>query len=401
MRHFLPSVCLLGLMISAHAQDAIYAQVGDTIILQSELSQKQSELTALAGRQNIALPNPRQSASDALIADALQANLLKRADLKINDQIIDAQLLGIAKQMGYADIEALIKGVGIQTAAAMRADLVKDAALGTLAQNQVATRLGTNARDVALFLDSQAGQNFIQGYAITHLRVPYTSNDRSAIAQSEQVANALIRALTQGQSVQHAIASTQRTDIEGGQIPPRLASDLPEGLGDKIMAMQVGETIAIAHQQGVDVIRLDDKAPLTVQDIQWKARHILVKDEKSAQAIWQQLQQGADFSTLARTHSLDKGSAAQGGDLGWAKIGQMVAPFEHAMQTTPKGTYSRPFASEFGYHIVMIDDVRQQDVSANARTNAVYDHLYRQSAPMVGDDWLATLKQSTYIKIYE
>lgn len=98
-----------------------------------------------------------------------------------------------------------------------------------------------------------------------------------------------------------------------------------------------------------------------------KARHILISagDDKSVaktkiEALQKQLEQGADFATLAKENSDDSGSAAKGGDLGWVALGEMVKPFEKVLFDMKKGTVSDIVETQFGYHLIKLDDVRKE-----------------------------------------
>jgi len=96
-----------------------------------------------------------------------------------------------------------------------------------------------------------------------------------------------------------------------------------------------------------------------------RARHILIRaPEDNAEARQQarqkalelkrQLEQGADFATLAREHSDDPGSAQRGGDLGWFGRGRMVEPFEEAAFSAPIGRVVGPVETRFGYHLIEV-----------------------------------------------
>ncbi|AGX87114.1 peptidylprolyl isomerase [Candidatus Symbiobacter mobilis] len=92
---------------------------------------------------------------------------------------------------------------------------------------------------------------------------------------------------------------------------------------------------------------------------EYKARHILVETEEQAKSILAQLKKGAKFDELAKKSSKDPGSAARGGDLGWSPAGNYVAEFSQAMTKLGKGkTSDAPVKSQFGYHIIRVDDVR-------------------------------------------
>lgn len=105
-----------------------------------------------------------------------------------------------------------------------------------------------------------------------------------------------------------------------------------------------------------------------------KARHILIglaanapeaeraKAEAEAADLEKRLAAGEDFAALAAEHSQDPGSAAQGGDLGWFGKGVMTPAFEDAAFALQKGELSKPVRSEFGYHLIRVDDVQPETV---------------------------------------
>ena len=88
------------------------------------------------------------------------------------------------------------------------------------------------------------------------------------------------------------------------------------------------------------------------------ARHILVPTEAEAKSIIAQLDKGADFATLAKKYSKDPGGA-QGGDLGFFRKDEMVAPFADAAFALKPGTYSKtPVHTQFGWHVIEVLAVR-------------------------------------------
>ena len=102
----------------------------------------------------------------------------------------------------------------------------------------------------------------------------------------------------------------------------------------------------------------DDKYVSAEPTKEFDAAHILVKTEDEAKAIKAELDKGADFAALAKEKSLDKGSAANGGALGWFGPGMMVKPFEDAVMALEKGKLSDPVKSDFGWHVIKLNDVR-------------------------------------------
>lgn len=92
---------------------------------------------------------------------------------------------------------------------------------------------------------------------------------------------------------------------------------------------------------------------------EYHARHILVEKEDEARAIIAKLDKGAKFADLAKT-SKDKGSGANGGDLGWANPASFVPEFGEALKKLEKGKYTKePIKSQFGYHVILLEDSRK------------------------------------------
>jgi peptidyl-prolyl cis-trans isomerase C len=93
---------------------------------------------------------------------------------------------------------------------------------------------------------------------------------------------------------------------------------------------------------------------------EYRARHILVEKEDQAKAIIAKLKKGAKFEDIAKKESKDPGSGANGGDLDWANPANYVKEFSDALVSLSKGkTTETPVKTQFGYHIIRLDDVRE------------------------------------------
>ena len=92
---------------------------------------------------------------------------------------------------------------------------------------------------------------------------------------------------------------------------------------------------------------------------EYKPRHVLLETEEEAKAVITKLRAGEKFEELAK-QSKDPGSKDNGGELGWSNPGMFVKPFAEAMVKLEKGQYSAmPVKSDFGYHVIQLDDVRE------------------------------------------
>jgi peptidyl-prolyl cis-trans isomerase C len=93
---------------------------------------------------------------------------------------------------------------------------------------------------------------------------------------------------------------------------------------------------------------------------EYRARHILVEKEEQAKAIIASLKKGGKFEDIAKKQSKDPGSGANGGDLDWASASSYVKEFSDAMVKLTKGkTTDMPVKSQFGWHVIRLDDVRE------------------------------------------
>ncbi len=141
-------------------------------------------------------------------------------------------------------------------------------------------------------------------------------------------------------------------------------------------------------------VEIDEQAISTMYDEyvatvsekeQRKAKHILMKTDEDAAAartqmddIIKQLADGASFDDLARKHSQDTGSAKQGGDLGWVDSGQMMKPFEDALFAMKAGDISEIVESEFGLHVIKLEDIKSEPVETLAQKRAELEKAYKQ-----------------------
>ena len=104
----------------------------------------------------------------------------------------------------------------------------------------------------------------------------------------------------------------------------------------------------------------DDQVKMMKTEDEVQARHILVGSEEQAKDIADKIAKGGDFAALAKENSVDAGSKENGGMLGFFGKGQMVPQFEQAAFALEKGQVSKPVQSQFGWHIIKVEDKRQK-----------------------------------------
>ena len=143
---------------------------------------------------------------------------------------------------------------------------------------------------------------------------------------------------------------------------------------------------------------------------EYKVSHILLKTNpmenlKSLKETFYRIKREAseknNFSDHAQKHSLDKASAIKGGSLGWINKKQVVPEFGRVLSNINVGGISEPFKTQFGWHILYLEDKRIKNISKDLARNQVISILKERKVKVAKREWLAKLKDQAYIEIIE
>lgn len=134
-----------------------------------------------------------------------------------------------------------------------------------------------------------------------------------------------------------------------------------QNFGDEESLRQLIRTSLLREQAALEDVEITDeeiKERYERSKYEFDAQHILVEDLETAEEVKQKLDDGEDFAELAKEYSVDS-SAESGGDLGTFSAGKMVKEFEDAVYSMEPGDISDPVESEFGFHIIKVNDKRE------------------------------------------
>jgi peptidyl-prolyl cis-trans isomerase C len=140
-----------------------------------------------------------------------------------------------------------------------------------------------------------------------------------------------------------------------------------ESVRDQLEQSKMGVLVAavfedFVEREGVSESELKaayDQVKVQYTGKEYHVEHILVEKEQDAKAITAQIKAGGNFEQIAKEKSKDPGSAPNGGDLGWVSDKALVPEFSKAMVQLKKGqTTDKPIKTQFGWHIIKLDDVR-------------------------------------------
>lgn len=147
-----------------------------------------------------------------------------------------------------------------------------------------------------------------------------------------------------------------------------------------------------------DIQKAYEKHYVNEPTTEFKARHILVESQEKGSELIKELDGGADFSELAKKHSTGP-TGKNGGDLGWFGAGQMVKPFSDAVAKLEKGKYAaEPVQTQFGWHVIQLDDQRQTPVPALDEVRAtIVEGVQREKAAT----YMGEVREKTEVVVQE
>jgi peptidyl-prolyl cis-trans isomerase SurA len=385
------------------------------VILASELQEAVQRAQANAkgsGRELPPMEEFRRKVFEQLVVESLQLQMANRAGVRIADAELNEAMERIAEQNGMSldqFSQALTKD-GL-TYAQAREQLRKEMLLQRVQQGNVSERVQITDQEIDNFLGSAEGRAATAPqYHVIHALIPVPKEaDSAAVERTKQFAEQLASRLRAGDSLEKITAIQGPAAVQGSDIGWRSADNLPSLLADVVPNLKAGQVAEpLRSPSGFHLVKLVDVRGKGEVIQQTRARHILLKpsairSEEQTRQLAAELRQralkGSDFSELARQYSEDIGSAMEGGELGWTSPGQLVGAFQKAMDTTAVGTISEPFQSRYGWHIVMVEERRQQDVTDDIRRNMARNYLHQRKYQEELDAWLQKIRDEAYVDI--
>ncbi len=417
MKAFIPAILLISGMsvslpsISYQKIDKAIVLVNDEIIFSSELEKRIQQ--AKSSTQNIRNENIlRERVSEQLILEKLQLKIAERNNITASEADI---------KRGLQQTERNLRRNGItlqqflQQQNTSRNALIKQISneiiIKNVQQAAVKQRVKITDREIDNFLSSKEGQEWLTPkYRVGHIFLPFKKGAKGEITRN---AKAVYKRL-QNPSVDFGKVAQQVSKgpnaAKGGDLGSLTKEELPEIFIEKIIPLNIGDTTPpFASPAGIHILRLLTRSgaePVIVD--QFKVRHILVKStelftpqeaETKIKDIHNQLLKKPDFITLAEENTDDIGSKLDGGDLGWSIPGKFVPEFERVMVTTPVGKFSQPFQTQFGWHILLVEDKRQKDIFEQVKRKQVANLIGRQRFQDELQIWLQELRDNASVEI--
>jgi peptidyl-prolyl cis-trans isomerase SurA len=252
-------------------------------------------------------------------------------------------------------------------------------------------------------------------YNVSHIliSVPVTASPEQIEDRETRAREVFGKAKGGDDFAQLAVAySESSTNIEGGSLGWRRGSQLPSILADLVAKMKPGDiSEPIRTPSGFHIFKLNEVRGGGGQQsvvTQVHARHILLRTNEleDDQTIEQKLVKirarvvdgGEDFAAIASATSQDPGSAADGGDLGWAGPGTFVPEFEKQVAALKENEISQPFKTQYGWHLLQVLGRREHDSTDDMRRNHAFAELREAKAEEETELWLRRLRDEAFVE---
>jgi len=398
----------------------IVASVNDGVVLATELEKREAMVISQLQQQQAQIPDQkalRKQVLDRLILENLQLQMADRSGIRIDDETLNNSLRKMAKQnnMSLSEFRNVLEQDGYDYVA-FREQFRNQITINRVRQQMVGDRIEVSEQEVDNLLATMSSvSNRNREYHLAQILVSIPE-----AASPEQVQDAKTRAqdilarLRDG--ADFSKTATAESDgqqaLEGGDLGWRKSSQLPSFFTDVVVPLKPGEICdPIRSPSGFHIIKLletrgGDKRHLIKQT---RARHILLHpdaltSEQQVKArverLRKRIEQGEDFATLARANSQDPGSGSKGGELGWVTPGQMVPEFEQAMDKLAPGEVSGPVKSRFGWHLIQVQERREQDDTEEHRRNSARESIRQRKTEEELQIWLRRLRDESYVEYH-
>jgi len=397
--------------------DRIIVLVEEDLVTEVELEKRVEEIKRRLVGQNVNLPseeNIQRQVLDRLILDQIQLQMAKLIGIRIDDITLDRQMADLAKANGMSlqDFREQIVSEGLNYPN-FREDIRKELSITLLRKRQVDSQITVTDQEVDDLIASQSESlNKDVEIRLRHILISIPED-----ATPEQVKTARDNAQSLLDSIQagedFAELAISQSDgqqaLNGGDLGWRPLAELPNVFIRSTTLMEPGQVSEVIRSpSGFHIIKVEDKRggqqALVEKTL---ARHILIKTnaligdaeaEARLGSLKRRIEGGDSFSTLARAYSEDKGSAIEGGNLGWATPGTFVPAFEETMNKLAVGQISEPFKSQFGWHIMEVLDRRKEDSTLKVLKNRARELISERKREEELSLWLRRIRDEAYVE---
>lgn len=424
MRQVLAIVCAISVSFTsfvASAQevlDKVAVVVNDGVVLDSEIEQMIRQVKLNAQTQGLRLPDDevlREQAIDRLVLRELQLQMAQRMGIEVSDAQLQMTIESIAAEegMGLEAFRQTILNSGMDWETYLES-VRREMVTGEVQRNAVRRRVYISPQEISNLTEMMAEmtQNEVE-YRLSQILIGITdSNNPEQVQRSRRLAEEVLARLRDGADfAETALTSSSGSRaLEGGDLGWMNINAMPTLFAEAVRDKRKGELIGpIKSGIGFHILKVSDVRGIeTVEIEEVKVRHILItpsiilSDNRAKEMLTEirtQILNGEiSFKEAALEYSADPGSAGQGGELGWSEPNVYAEAFQQAIARSDIGEISMPFRSEFGWHILEVQERRTQDATERSNQNRAYQLIYSRKYQEELENWQQEIRDQAYIE---
>jgi peptidyl-prolyl cis-trans isomerase SurA len=395
--------------------DSIVAIVDEDVISKRELESRIEIIRADLEQSNRNLPEQAtlyRRVMEIMITDSVLLQEARNRGVRITDGQLNQAMQNIAREnnLSLAGFrQALIKN-GFEYEG-YRATIRKEITIDTL-RRQYDTRSSTVTKaEVDEFMHRTGGDNIEYEYQLAHILIALPdAASPGQVNTALESANLILDRLAQGGQFERLANeySQGSNALQGGDLGWRKKAGIPSLFSAAVIGMAPGEYAGpIRSPSGFHIVSLTDRRDAQqILTQQFRSRHILIRSndliseedaKKRLDQLRDQILAGSEFDKLARLHSVDYTSGAEGGDIGWMDPGGTVPEYESVAKILGLGQISEPFRSQYGWHIVEVTNRRTVDETEESKRRKIESQLLQQKQREAFDIWRRRLRDEAYV----
>ncbi len=356
---------------------------------------------------------------ERLVTDKAQLQEARQSGLRIDDSSIDSAVQSVAQQnqVSMDELKKRLTADGV-TFVKFRSNIRDEILVSRFRQREVDARVKISDADIDQFLREQEG---VDDSALIDLNlaqiliaVPENASAAQVAALEAKAQQAADRARAGSDFVQLVNEfSEPAARAAGGQLGLRNADRYPTLFLDATKSLRTGGIAGpVRSGAGFHVLKVVERRQAGMPGVnvtQTRARHILLRptaqlSEAGATqklvVIRKRIESGQDFAVLAKENS-DDGSAASGGDLGFANPGMFVPEFEQVMNSLAPGQISQPLVSRFGVHLIQVMERREAKLSTREQRELARAALREKKQEDAYAVWTQEIRGRAYVEYRE
>ena len=407
-----------GVGLAQNTVNKIVAVVDKGVILQSQLDEQLAQMyqrIPAEQRNSINKEDIKKRVLERMIITELQLQISRRSGIAIPDSEIEESIQRIAQSnnLTKAQFLSILEKDNVSFESFKRS--IRDQMIIRRVQaSYVYHEVKISDQEVQSFLKllEQSGENQATEYHLGHILISTAEGaSHEQISSAKKSAQNILEKLDQGQkfSTLSINFSDANNALEGGDLGWLKLAQMPALLTPYVEKMSAGQVSKIIQSpSGFHIIKLfESRGQEKIMVTKTHVRHILLKinalvTDQIAQErllnLKHRLDNGEDFTTLARANSEDRGSAITGGDLNWVEPGALVPAFEAAMNNLAINEISIPVQTQFGWHLIQVLERQQQDNTQVMLEAQARSQLQKRKADAAIDAWISKLRDEAYVE---